>query len=158
MQTSLHLSKQNFKFSAAHFLIFNEKHAERLHGHNYQVKVDLAFSKKSDQGYLVDFNILKKEIKARLEQWDEYVLLPKLHPDMKISVSGKSTEVRFRDRYYVFPSNEVILLETNNTSVENFSQMLLHDFAMSFKKHGIAKLRVTVEESRGQSASCTIEL
>lgn len=158
MQTSLHLSKQNFKFSAAHFLIFDETHAERLHGHNYQVKVDLAFSKKSEQGYLVDFNILKKEIKARLDQWDEYVLLPKLHPDMKISVSGKSTEVRFRDRYYVFPSNEVILLETNNTSVENFSQMLLHDFAKSFKKHGIAKLRVTVEESRGQSASCTIEL
>lgn len=157
MQTSLHLSKQNFKFSAAHFLIFDEKHAERLHGHNYQVKVDLAFAEKSEHGYLVDFNILKKEIKARLDQWDEYVLLPKLHPDMKISVNGKSTEVRFRDRYYVFPTNEVILLETNNTSVENFSQILLQDFVKSFKKHGIVKLRVTVEESRGQSASSTIE-
>lgn len=155
--TTLHLAKQNFKFSAAHFLIFNEKEAERLHGHNYQVKVDV-FAPSNDhaQGYFIDFNVLKKYIKARLDQWDEIVLLPKLHPDMKIKTSDKGLEVQFRDRFYVFPTNEVCLLPVTNTSVENLSRLLAEDFLHEFKKHGVKKLSVYVEESRGQGASTVV--
>ncbi len=162
ISSSIHLAKQNFKFAAAHFLIFDEQRAERLHGHNYQVKVDLGYGKEINQqpdGAFVDFNVFKKAIKSHLDIWDEHILLPRLHPDMKYKISsdGKNYEVHFRDRYYSFPVNEVVWLDITNTSVEAFSQILATTFLHLFAKHKISKVRVTVEETRGQSASamCT---
>lgn len=158
--TTLHLFKQNFKFSAAHFLIFDEKNAEKLHGHNYQVKVELDFGKSSAgaKGFQVDFNILKKGIHERLQLWDEMVLLPALHPEMKTEKKGAVLEVRFRDRFYAFPANEVHLLEMNNTSVENLSSALAAEFFEKFKAYGVGKLRVYVEETPGQGASTEVSL
>ena len=66
--TTLLLQKQNFKFSSAHFLIFDKHRAERLHGHNYQVKVDITVPPEAElmkEGYFIDFNEFKKLIKAR---------------------------------------------------------------------------------------------
>lgn len=164
--TSLHLSKQNFKFSSAHFLIFNQNSAEMLHGHNYQVKVGIVspessvtdFDHEGKVGYVVDFNILKKYIKSKLDIWDEHVLLPKLHPDMKSNLSKdkKNYEIHFRDRFYSLPVNETIWLETTNTSVEQLSYLLALDFIAEFKKYGIQKIKVEVEETRGQSASTVL--
>ncbi|OFZ29269.1 MAG: 6-pyruvoyl tetrahydropterin synthase [Bdellovibrionales bacterium RIFCSPHIGHO2_01_FULL_40_29] len=161
--TTLHLAKENFKFSSAHFLIFDEKNAEMLHGHNYQVRIDISGSENSalsQLGYLVDFKVLKKIIKARLDQWDEHVLLPAQHPDMKYKVSsdGKNYEIHFRDRFYSLPLNEVIWLEVSNTSVEQLSLLLAKEFFQALKKYHIKKICVEVEETRGQSASATIEL
>lgn len=157
--TTLHLAKQNFKFSAAHFLIFDETHAEKLHGHNYQVKVDInapADEAQHSDGYFMDFNVFKKFIKARLDVWDEIVLLPQNHPDMKFNKTEKSLEVTFRDRFYVFPLNEVILLPVTNTSVENLSKILAEEFYAEFKKYGVQKVVVSVEETQGQGASTTV--
>jgi 6-pyruvoyltetrahydropterin/6-carboxytetrahydropterin synthase len=155
---TLHLYKQNFKFSSAHFLIFDNKKAEMLHGHNYQVKVDIKVPDggADDSGYFVDFNVFKKFIKQTLDEWDEHVLLPKKHKDMKIKENGPSLEVNFRDRFYVFPKNEVILLPVTNTSVEQLSQLLGQAFMKEFKKYKVQKIRVTVEETRGQSASAVL--
>lgn len=157
--TTLHLAKQNFKFSAAHFLIFDEKHAERLHGHNYQVRVDIKAPSEEElhqDGYFLDFNVFKKFIKSRLDQWDEIVLLPEKHPDMKFKKTTKSLEVTFRDRFYVFPLNEVILLPVTNTSVEQLSRLLAEDFYTEFKQYGVQKVKVYVEETRGQGASSIV--
>lgn len=157
--TTLHLAKQNFKFSAAHFLIFDEKSAERLHGHNYQVRVDLETppTERFDQtGYFVDFNVFKKHIKAALDRWDEMVLLPEKHPDMKFKKTEKSLEVTFRDRFYVFPANEVLLLPVSNTSVEQFSRLLAESFYQELKSYGVSKVQVYVEETQGQGASTAV--
>ena len=153
--TTLHLAKQNFKFSAAHFLIFDDQHAEKLHGHNYQVKVDIVVPNEielHEKGFFIDFNVFKKHIKARLDQWDEVVLLPAGHRDMKITKKSPSLEVVFRDRFYVFPENEVVLLPITNTSVEQLSRILAEDFYENFKKYQVKKVRVSVEETRGQGA------
>jgi 6-pyruvoyltetrahydropterin/6-carboxytetrahydropterin synthase len=159
--TTLHLAKQNFKFSSAHFLIFDDLKAEMLHGHNYQVKVDLKCPSESDfeqMGYFIDFNIFKKAIKSHLDLWDEHILLPRLHKDMKYKISpdGKNYEIQFRDRYYSFPLNEVVWLNVTNTSVEQLSQILAHEFHRQFKKFNVKTIRVTVEETRGQSASSVV--
>ena len=160
--TTLHLAKENFKFSSAHFLIFDATSAEMLHGHNYQVRIDIGCAPEAEQmeqGYFVDFNVLKKTIKARLDIWDEHVLLPAQHPDMqyKVSLDGKNYDIHFRDRFYSLPMNEVIWLEVTNTSVEHLSGILAKEFWAAFQKFHIKKLCVEVEETRGQSASTTIE-
>ena len=159
--TTLHLAKQNFKFSSAHFLIFDDHKAEMLHGHNYQVKVDIVCPPEDqfvETGYFIDFTVFKKQIKARLDQWDEHILLTHLNKDMKykISLDGKNYEVHFRDRFYSFPVGEVVWLEVTNTSVELLSKLLANEFYASFKKYNVRKLRVTIEETRGQSASTTV--
>lgn len=161
--TTLHLAKQNFKFSSAHFLIFDEKSAEMLHGHNYQVKVDsycAADNTKEDQGYVIDFNILKKIIKDQCDVWDEHILLPEKHPDLKyqISQSGKNYDIHFRDRFYSFPVLETIWLPITNTSVENLSLLFAKNIFKKMKDFGVQKVRVTIEETRGQSASSVVGL
>ena len=158
--TTLLLQKQNFKFSSAHFLIFNKTSAEKLHGHNYQVKVNITVPVASHEmlskGYFVDFNVFKKKIKAKLDEWDEMVLLPSDHEEMRFNESGPSLEVRFRDRFYVFPKNEVVRLPVNNTSVEQLSGLLAKYFFHDFKSLGVQRVQVSVEETRGQGASASI--
>ncbi len=158
--TTLHLHKQNFKFSSAHFLIFDQKTAEKLHGHNYQVKVDIGVPPKAllaEKGFFVDFNVFKEIIRRHLQSWDEKVLLPAKQKDMKFKKNGPSLEVTFRDRFYVFPQNEVELLAVTNTSVEQLSGLLAEAFFAEFQNFGVQKIRVVVEETRGQAASTTIQ-
>lgn len=159
--TTLHLAKQNFKFSSAHFLIFDEKSAEMLHGHNYQVKVDLLCPNNevsTEQGYVVDFHVLKKIVKEQCDKWDEHVLLPAQHPDMKYkkSADSKNYEINFRDRFYSLPIKETIWLPIRNTSVENLSALFAEEISAEIFKFGIKKIRVTVEETRGQSAGFSL--
>lgn len=158
-ETSLQLAKQNFKFSSAHFLIFDEKSAERLHGHNYQVRVEIGIPDQDAMkatGFFVDFNVFKKYIKSALDRWDEMVILPKNHPDMKFNTRGTSLEVTFRDRFYTFPSNEVVLLPVTNTSVEQLSRLLAEDFMREFKTHKVSFVSVYVEETLGQGATTKV--
>ena len=160
---TLHLAKQNFKFSSAHFLIFDENSAEMLHGHNYQVKVDVscASTKQSkDLGYFIDLNVLKKMIKEHCDVWDEHILLPEKNTEMKhqLSKNGKNYDIHFRDRFYSFPVAETIWLPISNTSVENLSLLMAKNLLRKMKEFGVQKIRVTVEETRGQSASAILAL
>lgn len=158
-ETSLQLAKQNFKFSSAHFLIFDEKSAERLHGHNYQVRVEIGIPNQDimkSSGFFVDFNVFKKYIKSALDRWDEMVILPKNHPDMKFNTRNTNLEVTFRDRFYVFPTNEVVLLPVTNTSVEQLSRLLAEDFMREFKTHQVSFVSVYVEETPGQGATTKV--
>lgn len=154
----LNLSKENMKFSAAHFLIFDDHNAERLHGHNYRVVVDfkMPWNEQSEYGYGVDFGVLKKIIKAKLDEWDEHVLLPVKNKDIKVQVHGDSLDLRFRERHYVFPKNEVVQLPVVNTSVELLSELLCEEFWKVMQSLGIIGLQVQVEETLGQSARSSI--
>ena len=157
--TTLHLAKQNFKFSSGHFLIFDDLNAEKLHGHNYRVQVDIAVPEEIDlskTGYFVDFSEFKKVIKAQLDEWDEHVLLPAQHKDMKITKRDSNYDVHFRDRFYSFPQNEVVLLPVTNTSVEQLSRILAETFFEKFAKFNVQKIEVSVEETPGQSARTAV--
>jgi 6-pyruvoyltetrahydropterin/6-carboxytetrahydropterin synthase len=157
--TTLHLAKQNFKFSSGHFLIFDDLNAEKLHGHNYQVQVHIAVPEEVDlakTGYFVDFSEFKKVIKAQLDLWDEHVLLPELHKDMKIVKRESNYDIHFRDRFYSLPQNEVVLLPVTNTSVEQLSRILAESFFKKFHQFNVKKIEVYVEETQGQSASTVV--
>ena len=153
-RTMLHLSKQNLKFSAAHFLIFDEKRAERLHGHNYQVSLELEYQGAGDNGYFIDFSVIKKIVHDEVLKLDEYTLIPAKNPEMKVSEISQSTiQVLFRDRTYQFPKSEVLLMPLTNTSVEQLSQYLGQNLMTKLKPMGVCRLLVKVEETAGQGAS-----
>jgi 6-pyruvoyltetrahydropterin/6-carboxytetrahydropterin synthase len=150
----LHLSKENLKFSAAHFLIFDAVSAERLHGHNYQVQIDFFWKTFPDVslGFCVDFKVLKDLIYTELDKWDERVLLPYNCPEMKFEEKGSTLEVHFRERFYAFPMNEVILLPIVNTSVELLSELLVNQINKFQHKFGFHGIKLYIEETRGQGA------
>jgi 6-pyruvoyltetrahydropterin/6-carboxytetrahydropterin synthase len=150
----LHLSKENLKFSAAHFLIFDASSAERLHGHNYRVQMDFFWQAVPDPnlGFCVEFRELKELIYRELDNWDERVLLPHQCLDMKFKENGKTIEVQFRDRFYAFPREEVILLPIVNTSVELLSEILGGKIWSTQSKFGFHGLKIYIEETPGQGA------
>lgn len=57
-------------FAAAHYLKNYHGKCENLHGHNYKVKVYVSGSKLTGGGMLLDFSILKKNLKDVLSELD----------------------------------------------------------------------------------------
>lgn len=62
--------------------------------------------------------------------------------------------MRYVDRYYAAPKEDVIVLPINNTSSENlatwFGRELARRLAQRFPDVEVARLRVAVEETSGQ--------
>lgn len=57
-------------FAAAHFLRNYKGKCERLHGHNYKVKVTLEGDTLDEAGMLMDFTDIKRELKNATEYLD----------------------------------------------------------------------------------------
>lgn len=159
-QTYLKLEKENFKFSSAHFLIFDQSTAEMLHGHNYRVRIKLYSEQASDSanGYLIDFSVVKKIVKDMCDQWDEHVLLPEKHPDMKYTKNTTNYDIHFRDRFYSFPIKETIWLPVTNTSVEQLSHLFANNLSKQLSVYKLTALKVNIEETNGQSATTRIDM
>ena len=66
---SIELDKEYFKFSAAHFLIFPDGTAERLHGHNYRVFVEIEAAL-TRFGLVMDFTQVKPVVREIVDELD----------------------------------------------------------------------------------------
>lgn len=147
------ISKEYLKFSAAHFLIFPDGSAERLHGHNYRVFVEVV-GDLGEHGLLIDFKMIKPVIRDLCDELDEHWLLPGEHPVLTCEERDGVCEVRYEGRFYAAPSEDVIILPINNTSSENLATWLgreLHRrLAQRFPGVRLTRLRLAVEETSGQ--------
>jgi 6-pyruvoyltetrahydropterin/6-carboxytetrahydropterin synthase len=151
---AIELEKEYFKFSAAHFLIFPDGSAERLHGHNYRVFVEID-AELTRFGLVIDFKTIKPVVREICDRLDEHWIVPGEHPVLRIGVREEGiTEVRYLDRYYAAPSEDVLVLPINNTSSENLATFvgreLLKLLAERFEDLRVSSLRVAVEETSGQ--------
>ena len=152
------LAKDNMVFSAAHFITFNGNVCERLHGHNYRVRVDVAGQLDENQ-YVIDFIALRDTLQTIVNQLDHYTLLPTNHPLIKVVPNGREVEVTFDDRRWVFPRGDCMLLPIANTTAELLAryigERLQADFA---QRTGIrlSQLTVGVDENAGQWGVCEL--
>ena len=150
---AIDLQKEAFKFSAAHFLIFPDGSAERLHGHNYRVFVELE-AQLSTHGLVMDFKAIKPVVREICDRLDEHWIVPGEHPVLRWSESGGSIEVRYLERSYRVPKEDVLVLPINNTSSENlatwFGRELLGIVRERFRDVQVRSLRLSVEETSGQ--------
>ena len=76
---SVRLAKEHHVFSAAHFITFAGNVCERLHGHNYRVKVEV-FGPLDENHYVIDFIALRDELKKITDGLDHRMLLPTRAP------------------------------------------------------------------------------
>jgi 6-pyruvoyltetrahydropterin/6-carboxytetrahydropterin synthase len=106
-------------FSAAHYLAGHKGKCEKLHGHNYRVKVSAAAKELNDQGMVVDFGILKDEIKKNIQKLDHSFL-----NELEAFSDGRPTAeriayhiyCRLKDSLPAVQIRKVVVFETEKNS------------------------------------------
>ncbi len=153
--TTIDLHMQALKFSAAHFTIFNATERERLHGHNYAVTCRIT-APVGDEGLTCDYAIFKKKLFALVDGLDEYTLIAKHSPHLRIEDEEPFYKIHFDNHYMMLRKSETILLPISNATVEEFSFYVLSKLcedAGFLKQHDVRKLEITVASGPGQHGS-----
>ena len=84
------------------------------------------------------------------------MLLPTGNALIKVETRGKSVHVNYRDREWMFPKDECVLLPIENTTAEMLARHIGEKLVDALRRqHGFTPevLRVEVEENIGQSAT-----
>lgn len=154
----IRIYKEYFNFAAAHFLIFEDGTREELHGHNYQVQMQIEGTLDAAQDIFIDFLHIKPIVKAVCDEIDHRTLLPQFSRMLQVEKDGNSVEAIFRqtgDRW-VLPARDVVILPIPNTSSERLAQYLCGETLARLKtlypEATISRVEFSVEESRGQAA------
>lgn len=153
------VTKDYLVFCSGHFISYEGDKCERLHGHNYRAAVEIE-GDLDENYYVFDFVTLKRLMRGIVDQLDHRMMLPTQNKHIRLQEEGKSIHVRYRDRYWVFPRDECVLLPIENTTAELLADYLARQLVTLLQQQYGYKpeiVRMEVEESFGQSAMCTIE-
>lgn len=138
------------RFSACHFIAGHKK-CGRLHGHTYVVSLKLHGDMGND-GVVMDFIPLKKELRAIAEELDHRVLVPANSKKITLAL-GDEVFIKADGKKYALPKEDVVLLPTEESSAEELCHYILGkvmenvDFPSNVKE-----VEVGVHEELGQSA------
>ena len=154
---SVVVAKDYLKFSAAHFIAY-PGFREPLHGHNYQVSVRVE-AELGDDGYVLDFGLVKRLALELCEELDERVLVPEASDCLRVNVAGADVEVVTEaGEQFRFPKVDVRLLPIRHSSAEEIAAYLLDrlrtKLADAAAERGLVALEVGVAEAPGQTAYC----
>ena len=123
----LFVSKEDFKFSCAHF-IAHDGFRERLHGHNYTVGVKLTGSDHlNDDGYLIDFGVIKRETREICRSITERFICPMRSKSINITEEEGQICLLCEDgARFSFPKGDCALLPLVHSSAEELAHWLWH--------------------------------
>lgn len=152
------VEKEQFIFSAAHFITFAGDICERIHGHNYGVRASVE-GPLDENRYVVDFIALRDAVLEQTQALDHHVILPRDHDEIKITSDEKETTARFRDRRWVFPNEDCIVLPVINTTAEEIARVIaervIEKTRSTFGDH-LNWIEVAVDENQGQWGVCRL--
>jgi 6-pyruvoyltetrahydropterin/6-carboxytetrahydropterin synthase len=150
---AIQLAKEDFKFSVAHFTVFDRTRAELLHGHNYRVRVELTGESLDEEGFLADIERVKSCVRSACDQLDERTLVPGQSPHVVVEELGERVTVRFAERRYELPRADVLVLPLRNVTIEALAVHLWQELRAALAGgpiERVERLTVTVEETDGQ--------
>ncbi len=138
------------KFSASHFIPGHEK-CGRLHGHSYTLHLVL-YGETADDGMVMDFVDLKKALKKIVDELDHRVLLPSRSKNVLIK-KGHEVEVMVGAKRYVFPNEDVAILNLAQTSAEELAEHIINRLLKLLElPSNVSIVEVGLDEERGQTA------
>lgn len=145
-------------FSASHFITLEGGICEALHGHDYRVAAEV--SGPLDENYcVVDFLVLRQELRAIIDDLNHRVLLPTGHALIRVTSNEREVTATFADRRWVFPRADCRLLPLPNTTTELLAQLigkyLVHRLEAKTGSRP-PQVRIEVSEGYGQSAVCEL--
>ena len=144
------LEKEYFHFCSAHFIIFDEKKRETLHGHNYYLSVEIVGNKLVN-GKLIDISVIKPKVKKICDELDHKLLIPEKCSNITIEKDEHSISILHDKSKFVYPSDDVLLLPIENSTMENLAEYILFELKDEFNIHNnVTDISVTVEETNGQ--------
>ena len=158
-ETTIEISKEDLKFSAAHFTIFSATERERLHGHNFGVYVSVS-APVNENGMCFNYTELKSRVRALCNELDEYTLLPAQSPHLKIVGNKGQYVVSFNDETLYFSKQDTKLLPVRNTTVEEYAHYLLSRLLQDgtfFAPGAISAVVLKVSSGPGQWGSASWE-
>lgn len=157
MKYKISVERNTLRFSAAHFTTFQGQ-AERLHGHNYALLVEVE-GELSEDAWVMDFGELKKTAEDLCQQLDHRFLLPGDNPALKVGDLDDAWQITFADRHYVIPKADVCVLPLDNSTAERLAEWFCQRLAEALAERGnITSISVGVEEAPGQTGWCTLSL
>jgi len=157
MKYKISVERNTLRFAAAH-LTTSQGQAEPLHGHNYDLLVEVE-GDLSDDAWVMDFGELKRIAQTLCQQLDHRFLLPRDNPALKISELDDAWQIATGDRRYVIPKSDVYALPLDNSTAERLAQWFCQRLAEALAGRGnITSITVGVEEAPGQAGWCTLSL
>ena len=160
MTHRIRIARAEHKFSCAHMTVFADGTKERLHGHNYTVAVALEVDR-IDLASMIPFTPIKAAIRELCAAWKEHLLLAARNPWLTVVRDADELEFTLCGQRYVVPRGDALLLPIDNISVEALAAHvadLIRGKLAAASLPAAATLEVTIEESPGQGASCSVAL
>jgi len=156
----VYVSKESFKFNAAHFIAY-PGFRERLHGHNYRVSVRVEGPVGPD-GYVVDFGDIKRAARGVCARLNERVIVPMLSDVLTIVVADGEVKITCEDgTRFTFPEADCVLLDIRHSSAEELAAYVGERLKAALPilgERGVTVLEVGVAEAPSQEARFRIEL
>lgn len=149
----VHVEKDYLKFNAAHFIAY-PGFREALHGHNYRVSVEVE-GELGEQGYVLDFGIVKAVARRVCEQLDEKTLIPSQSDCLSIATEGKQIVVLYEEDEFRFPAKDVLMLPIVHSSAEELARWLAGEIKKELQAAApivLGSIEVGVAETPGQAA------
>jgi 6-pyruvoyltetrahydropterin/6-carboxytetrahydropterin synthase len=157
--SSVAVDRVSAHFSASHALI-SDHFEEGLHGHNYQVEIEVEGNTENDD-VIIDFIFLENLLNQALSSWDHYVLLPSKNKRMKIRKTEDNVEIEYGSRFYSFPKTETRFLDCRNVTTESLARLIAEKMTGLLKQESfwrrIQSIKATIWETSAYRASYTIK-
>src|SRR5215211_7453096 len=140
MTHTVRVERNRLRFMSAHMATW-EGACEPLHGHNYQLTVEVEGDLTTDS-WVIDFSLLQRDSRVlAIEELDD------------------AWQVTTPDhRRFQLPKSDVSVLPIDNTTVERLAEWFHAEIAAALQTEGmtnVGMLRIEVEEAPGQSGSYT---
>lgn len=155
--TTITIQKSGMSFAAGHFTIFSSSDREALHGHSYQVALELTF-KVQQNGLNFDYRIYKNKLIALCKSLDQRFLLPTQSVYLTIETTDDYYVAHFNGEKIPFLQKDVMLLPITNTTLEELSRWFLGQLLLDkqeLAQYDIEKLTLKVLSGEAQWGSST---
>ncbi|HVN64413.1 MAG TPA: 6-carboxytetrahydropterin synthase [Candidatus Binataceae bacterium] len=153
---SIRVAKENLKFSAAHFIAY-PGFREPLHGHNYQVGIEIE-GNLAPTGYVIDFGLIKRLTKEIVDRLNERTIIPAKSDCLRIEgpANGR-VRIRSGADEFVIPASDVFMAPIVHSSAEELAEYICGELARALESKGamagVTAMAVSVAEGPGQSAT-----
>ena len=140
--------------------VFADGTKERLHGHNYTIAVAIEVDR-VELSAMIPFAPIKAALGELCAAWKEHLLLAAKNPFFEMVRDDDELEFKLCGERYVLPRQDALLLPIDNVSVEALAAhiaTLLRERIVLLDASHVVAIEVTIAESPGQGASCTLPL
>ncbi len=159
MKRRITVERNTLRFSAAHFTTFAGE-CEPLHGHNYDVLVEVE-GELTEDAWVFDFVELKKIVAAICKELDHKLILQRDSRVLSIDEGDTNWKVRLGQRGWVFPKDDVIALPIDNSTAERLAEWVCGRLEERLRATGalnLSAISVGIEEAPGQAGWCRRDL